>query len=82
LVHRWNFRLVGSANGGRTIQFQLFHDKPMKRNRTKSAKLSPDFVRGFERACLLITGNTVKWNRGERRLFNRITRMLYGRKRR
>jgi hypothetical protein len=48
----------------------------------KPAKLSPDFVRGFERACLLITGNTVKWNRGERRLFNRITRMLYGKKRR
>jgi len=26
LVHRMNFRLVTSANGGKTIQFQVFRD--------------------------------------------------------
>lgn len=40
------------------------------------------FDNGFERACLLIMGNGVKWTNAERRLANRVTRKLFGKKRR
>lgn len=36
---------------------------------------------GFERACLLIYGNKAKWTAAERRLANRVTRKLFGKKR-
>ncbi len=39
------------------------------------------YDRGFERACELIFGNGVKWTNAERRLGNRITRKLFGKKR-
>lgn len=36
--------------------------------------------KGFERACLLIMGDKVKWTPAERRLCNRVTRKLFGKK--
>lgn len=39
------------------------------------------YLRGFERAMLLIMGNGIKWTNAERRLGNRITRKLFGKKR-
>jgi hypothetical protein len=47
-----------------------------------AAARNPAFVRGFERACLLILGaNRARWKAAERKLYNRVTRMLFGRKR-
>lgn len=39
------------------------------------------FIAGFERALLLMMGNGVKWTNAERRLGNRVTRKLFGKKR-
>lgn len=39
------------------------------------------FEAGFERACLLIIGNKVSWTSQERRLFNKVSRKLFGKKR-
>lgn len=44
-------------------------------------KLSKDFERGFTRCALRMLGRDVKWTNAERKLFNRITRMLFGKKR-
>lgn len=37
--------------------------------------------RGFARALTLVLGDKVKWTNAERRLGNRITRKLFGKKR-
>lgn len=39
------------------------------------------YSKGFTRACLLITGDKIKWTTRERKLFNKITRKLFGKKR-
>lgn len=39
------------------------------------------FDAGFERAMLLVFGSNVKWKDSERRIANRVSRRLFGRKR-
>jgi hypothetical protein len=46
-----------------------------------TATIRQCFEAGFERACLLIFGNGVKWTPAERRIANRVTRKLFGGKR-
>lgn len=65
----------------------MSHKKTMAALTRSAAKITrreqrKGYEKGFMKACTLIFGVSGKWPRDERRLCNRVTRQLFGKKRR